>query len=74
MIEVPRPPPLPVSRWLRLSEAAARVGIPPRLLRSDIEAGRAALRTQVLGKRGLLFVAAEDADALRFRLEQGGAR
>jgi hypothetical protein len=67
-------PPPPVARWVRLSEAAARVGIPPRLLASDIEAGNAHVRTQTFGRRGLVFVASEDVEALRHRLEQGGAR
>ena len=50
-----------------------RCGVPPRayldLINSD-----PLVRVQRLGKRGLLHVAAEDADALGRRLEQGGAR
>lgn len=53
----------PLPRWERLAVASARVGIPPDLLRSHIDAGRAHIRTAVLGRRGLVHVAADDVDA-----------
>ena len=71
MNEVPMPP---VDRWVRLSEAAARIGVAPRLLRSDIETGVANVRAQRFGKRALMFVASVDCDALRLRLQQVGVR
>jgi len=55
-------------RWERLSTAAARLGLPPRVLRDEIDAGRASIRTAALGKRGLHFVAAQDVDAYSLAL------
>lgn len=66
-------PPPPVSQWLRYTAAAARCGLTPRAFRQLVESDPL-IRVQKLGKRALLHVAAEDADYLRHRLQQGGAR
>lgn len=71
-IPVPPPPVLPVRRWERVSEAAARAGLPSAdLLVSELGAGRCSIRVARLGKRGMLFVASEDVDAWARRLAAG---
>ncbi len=70
MHQVPLPP---VSRWERYTASAARYGVPPRAFLALIQSDPLA-RVQRLGKRALLHVAAEDADRIGHRLQQGGAR
>ena len=64
----------PVGRWLRLAEGAARLGLPPRVLRTSIEAGTAAVRAQRLGARGMLYVAEGDLEQFALQLQRGGVR
>jgi len=68
MDQVPRVPKPPVNRWERAGVAAQRIGIPPRLLLSQIEAGLADVRCARLGRRGLVHLAANDVDQLASRL------
>ncbi|GEM_PF-6007466 len=70
MNEVPKPP---VSRWERYTQAATRCGMPPRAF-LDLINHDPLVRQVRLGKRGLIHVAAEDADAIAHRLQQGGPR
>jgi hypothetical protein len=71
MLDIPaihRPPP---GRWIRLHEAASRLGVSPVMLAADIAAGRAALRFQHFGHRRLLHVAETDLHALAAKLHAG---
>lgn len=70
--QVPKPPP---GRWIRVSEAAARLGMPPNLLAQTIAAGRApaAVRFVHLGRRGLLHLAENDLHTLAAVLHAGEA-
>lgn len=61
----------PASRWERLAAAAQRVGVSPRVLLRTIESGRADIRTQRLGARSLVHVAANDVDEFAARLNWG---
>lgn len=70
MMQVPRPP---VTRWVRYTQEAQRCGVPPRAY-LDLVRHDPLVRVQHLGKRGLLHVALEDADALANRLAQGVPR
>jgi len=67
------PPPTPPGRWVRLAEAAARVGIPPRVLKTSIAAGVANIRVQHLGQRGLMYVAEADVQPFADKLQRLGA-
>lgn len=66
-------PPPPVSRWERYTQSAARYGISPRAFLALLESDPMA-RVQRFGKRSLLHVAAEDADRIGQRLQQGATR
>ena len=70
MNQVPKPPPV---RWERYTHCAARCGVPPRAF-LDLVHRDPAVRVQHLGKRGLLHIAAEDAEAIVSRLQNGEAR
>lgn len=63
-----RPPP---GRWVRLNEAAARLGIPAALLSADLVAGRAGLRYMRLGARQLMHVSDADIQLAAVRLHAG---
>ena len=63
-----KPPP---GRWLRVSEAAPRLGMAPGLLAASIAAGRLDLRFVHLGRRPLLHLAEHDVEALRAQLAKG---
>ena len=64
----------PPGRWVRLAEAAARVGLPPRVLRTCINSGTASMRAQPLGPRGLLYVAENDIQAFADHLQRAGGQ
>ena len=70
----PPPPPPPPGRWVRLSEAAARVGLPPRVLKTCISAGTAGMRAQQLGLRGLTYVAEADIQPFADKLQRTGGQ
>lgn len=72
MLHFPTPMP-PVTRWERYTIAAQRLGIPSRAF-LDAVMHDPAVRTQRLGKRALVHVAANDADALAHRLAAGAVR
>jgi hypothetical protein len=63
----------PITRWVRLSEAAARVGLPPRVLKTCISAGTACIRSQQLGPRGLTYCAEADIPQFADRLSRTGS-
>lgn len=67
------PPPPPPGRWVRLSEGAARVGLPPRVLKTCITSGTASIRTQQLGPRGLIYLAENDLGPFADKLQRVGA-
>lgn len=71
MLDVPAKLRQPPGRWIRLNEAAARLGVSPVLLAADIAAGRAALRYQHFGHRRLMHVAESDLQQLAARLHAG---
>ena len=51
--------------WVRLAVPAARLGVSPRLLLSEIERGAlGVVRIREFGRRNLLMVAAADADRI----------
>lgn len=64
----------PVRNWERLNNAAQRIGVPADILRADITAGKADVRMQRMGKRGLVFLASNDVDALQAQLAWGGTQ
>jgi hypothetical protein len=73
MTQVPSIPLPPVTRWERYTQAAQRHGIPQgafldAVLRDPL------VRVQRLGRRALVHVAANDADALAQRLAAGLGR
>lgn len=68
------PPPPPTGRWVRLSEAAARVGLTPRVLKTCIASGTASIRAQQLGPRGLTYVAEADIGPFADKLQRVGAQ
>lgn len=70
-IPVPPPPPRPTGPWLRLSEAAQRIGLPVDLLRSELSVGRCQVRAAKVGKRDLVMLASNDVDALAARMAAG---
>jgi hypothetical protein len=63
--QIPRPP---ADRWERYTQAAARIGVPPGVLRASIESGVANIRAAKLGKRQLLHVVAADVDTFARRI------
>lgn len=66
---IPPVPPPPVTRWERVGDAAARIGLDtPDLLRSQLSVAGCQIRAARIGKRGLLFVASNDVDAFARRL------
>lgn len=65
----PTQSPPPPGRWVRLSEAAARVGITPRMLKSCILSGDAAMRVQEIGARGLWHVPEADIQPFADKLQ-----
>lgn len=72
MLATPVPFVPPVTKWERLAQAAARVGLPSAdLLRSELSVAGSQIRAARVGKRGLLLVAANDIDAYARRLAAG---
>lgn len=69
-VVAPKPP---ATGWERYTQAAARSGITPRAY-LDIVNSDPTVRVLRLGKRQLLHVAREDADAIDHRLKFGGVR
>lgn len=72
--EMDAPPavPSPPVDWIRATAAARRLGIPGReVFRAEI--GRLNIRSQRLGKSGILFVAASDVERAAQQLAMGGA-
>lgn len=70
MLNVPFPP---VSHWVRYTQAAQRFGVPPRAFLHLVESDPLA-RVQRLGKRALVYIAAEDVERIGQRLQQGATR
>jgi hypothetical protein len=71
MTATPVPPP-PIGRWLRLADAADRLGMTsPAILLAEISLGRAQIRAARLGKRSLIHVAASDVEKFAQRLAAG---
>jgi len=65
-----QPPPPPPGRWIRMAEAAARVGVPTRVLKTCISAGTSGMRVQPLGARGILYVAENDVQPFADKLQR----
>ncbi len=75
MIQTPANiPPPPIGSWLRLSEAAERLGVSQDLLRAELSVGRCPVRVTRMGKRGLALLASTDVDALAARMSAGSYR
>ena len=56
----PAQAPPPPGRWVRIAEAAARVGMPAGMLKRCILSGNTGMRVQELGARGIWHVADTD--------------
>lgn len=69
-------PPLPQAAptWLRLADAAARVGLPLSTFRSVVQSGTYPIRVHRAGARGLVFVAASDVENYRAAMLAGVLR
>ena len=66
------PPPSPTGRWVRLSEGAARIGLPAGVLKRWLENGATGIRTMAVGKRGLVHVAENDLGQFADKLQRTG--
>jgi hypothetical protein len=68
------PAPMPLTRWIRIGDAAARLGLPsPQLLLTDIRDGRIPIRAARFGGKQLWHVDAGDLDRYeRSFAAQGG--